>query len=119
MFSLLNNTHTFIHFHANNGCLMQTIDGIKLPHVFELTYIRNDFIVNKIRNTQPLPTPIDIINVLNKPDFFLKDIHIQFNINIIYITKEIDWSITPILKLCFNQFLLRFPKVNLESGKSK
>uniref|UniRef100_A0A6C0ICL3 Methyltransferase FkbM domain-containing protein n=1 Tax=viral metagenome TaxID=1070528 RepID=A0A6C0ICL3_9ZZZZ len=75
MFSLLNklnNTHTLIHFHANNGCLIQTIDGIKLPHVFELTYIRNDFIVDKIRNIQPLPTPIDMINVLNKPDYFLE-----------------------------------------------
>ena len=40
----LNTTHTLVHFHANNGCKMQTLDGINLPHVFELTFIRNDFV---------------------------------------------------------------------------
>ena len=44
---------------------------------------------------------------------------IPISASFINFNKEIDWSITPILKLCFNQFLLRFPKVNLESGKSK
>jgi hypothetical protein len=75
MFGLLNNlnkTHTLVHFHANNGCRIQTIEGIQLPHVFELTYIRNDFVTGeKIRNTEPLPTPLDMRNCISQPDYTL------------------------------------------------
>ena len=75
MFDLLNkinNTHTLVHFHANNGCKLQEIDGIKLPHVFELTYIRNDFVSKKIKNTEPLPTILDMKNDINKDDYRLE-----------------------------------------------
>jgi len=74
MFDLLknlNNSHTLIHFHANNGCKMSEVDGIKLPHVFELTYIRNEFITEKKRNTEKLPTQLDMPNTTNKPDYEL------------------------------------------------
>ena len=74
MFSMLNDinkTHTLIHFHANNGCNMQHIDNIQLPHVFELTYLRNDLVIDKKRNTIPLPTPIDMRNIPSKPDYSL------------------------------------------------
>jgi hypothetical protein len=76
MFGLLNKinkTHTLIHFHANNGCRMQTINGINLPHVFELTYSRNDFLTaEKKRNTDPLPTVLDMRNCYDKPDYSLQ-----------------------------------------------
>ena len=74
MFDLLqqiNKTHTLVHFHANNGCKIQNIDGILLPHVFELTFIRNDFMPNKIRNRISLPTSIDMPNLPYKPDYYL------------------------------------------------
>jgi hypothetical protein len=75
MFDLLqkiNRTHTLVHFHANNGCNIQQIDGISLPHVFELTYIRNDFFVGeKIRNCEPLPTKLDMKNVEGNADYSL------------------------------------------------
>ncbi len=72
MFNLLNElnkTHTLIHFHANNGCKMQKIDNIDLPHVFELTYIRNDFVSERLKNKEPLPTNIDMKNIKDKPDY--------------------------------------------------
>lgn len=74
MFDLLNkinDTHTLVHFHANNGCKMRKIDDIDLPHVFELTYIRNDYVNEKVRNTEPLPTLLDMKNVASKPDYEL------------------------------------------------
>jgi len=74
MFDLLNkinNTHTLVHFHANNGCNLQSIDGIPLPHVFELTYIRNDFVIEKVKNKEPLPTILDMKNVHDKDDYKL------------------------------------------------
>jgi len=72
MFNVINNinkTHTLVHFHANNGPNIHTIDGINLPNVFELTFIRNEFVTEKIRNTDPLPTDIDMKNIVNKPDY--------------------------------------------------
>jgi hypothetical protein len=72
LFKQLNNTHTIVHFHANNGCRMQTIDGINLPHVFELTFIRNDFVSEKKRNTEQLPTRLDMPNSPEKPEYILQ-----------------------------------------------
>lgn len=72
MFNLINNinkTHTLVHFHANNGPKMHTINGINVPNVFELTFIRNEFITEKIRNTDSLPTSLDMKNIVNKPDY--------------------------------------------------
>jgi len=72
MFNLLkniNSTHTLVHFHANNGCKMTAIDGIKIPHVFELTYIRNEFIINKVKNTDILPTNLDRPNIPKNKDY--------------------------------------------------
>jgi hypothetical protein len=72
LFNKLNNTHTLVHFHANNGCKLQQIDGITLPHVFELTYIRNDFVTKKTKNNEPLPTILDMRNVVDKDDYTLQ-----------------------------------------------
>jgi hypothetical protein len=71
LFKNINKTHTLIHFHANNGCRMNIIDGINIPHVFELTYIRNDFVKEKIRNDETLPTNLDMKNIPQKPDYNL------------------------------------------------
>jgi len=71
LFKKINNTHTLVHLHANNGCKMNNINGINIPHVFELTYIRNEFITEKILNDQPLPTNIDMKNIYNLPDYTL------------------------------------------------
>ena len=72
LFEKINNTHTLVHFHANNACKTSTIDGIVVPNVFELTYIRNEFITNKIRNTKTLPTNLDMPNKKNLPEYFFK-----------------------------------------------
>lgn len=72
MFNLLrdiNKTHTLVHFHGNNGPALNKIDGISIPNVFELTYLRNDFVQEKVRNTDPLPTSLDQKNVLSKADY--------------------------------------------------
>jgi len=42
---------------------MQKINNIHLPHVFELTYIRNDFVTEKVQNTESLPTKLDMKNI--------------------------------------------------------
>jgi hypothetical protein len=74
MFSLLNNinkTHTLVHIHGNNGCGLGSINGIALPYVFECTYIRNDFVIDKIQNDIPFPTNLDYPNVSSKDQYSL------------------------------------------------
>lgn len=74
MFSMLHTlaqTHTLIHFHANNGCALQSIDGVFLPHVFELTYVRNEYVPIRLPNTEVLPTSLDMRNIVYRPDYIL------------------------------------------------
>jgi len=66
----INKTHTFVHFHGNNGCNMQKIFNIHFPHVFECTFIRNDFINEKILNDEPFPTLLDMKNITYLPDLY-------------------------------------------------
>lgn len=63
----INKTHTLVHLHPNNGCNTYYVDGVHLPNVFECTYIRNDFVEEKIPNREPLPFPIDMPNIPMKP----------------------------------------------------
>lgn len=73
--SKINETHTLVHFHGNNvhhgNFPDQIVEGVILPFVFELTFVRNDFILEKIPNTQPLPTPQDCQNTPLFPDYVL------------------------------------------------
>lgn len=72
MLHKINATHTLVHFHANNACKMQQINNINLPHVFELTFIRNDFVTEKIQNTESLPTKLDMKNIEDWNDYILE-----------------------------------------------
>jgi len=75
MFSLLemiNKTHTLIHFHANNGPGVHEIARITIPNVFELTYIRNDYVSEKIQNNESLPTTLDMQNNPDAADIYLQ-----------------------------------------------
>lgn len=70
LMKLINKTHTLVHFHGNNGCKLQRFYNIiPFPHVFECTFIRNDFITDKVLNDEPFPTSLDMKNVTHLPDF--------------------------------------------------
>jgi len=71
MLEKINETHTLVHFHGNNGCLMNFVDKLPLPHVFEVTYVRNDFINKKEKNDIPFPTNLDCPNVSDKEQYKL------------------------------------------------
>jgi hypothetical protein len=61
---------------------MNNIDGIQIPHVFELTFIRNDMfdsIDSKVKNDTPLPTEIDMKNIPDKPDYYLAGFPYSFS----------------------------------------
>ena len=66
----INETHVLTHFHANNGCKLTEIDGIKIPHVFELTYVRKDFVEKIEKNKLTFPISIDMKNIPSNSDYF-------------------------------------------------
>jgi hypothetical protein len=71
LLKLINKTHTLIHFHGNNGCNMQKLFNIiPVPHVFECTFIRNDYVKEKVLNDEPFPTPLDMKNIVYLPDLY-------------------------------------------------
>ena len=66
MLEMMNKTHTLVHVHPNNGCEVHTYEGTVLPNVFECTFVRNEFVHSKIKNTLPLPMSFDMPNVREK-----------------------------------------------------
>jgi hypothetical protein len=62
----LNSTHTIIHIHANNYEI-STRYGV--PSVLELSYIKNDFVYNMVKETVSFPiSGLDIANNQDKED---------------------------------------------------
>lgn len=69
MFDKLYQNFSICHAHPNNCCGVKAINGIDIPSVFEVTFLRND-LVDPLRSDQPvhLPHPLDKKNVLTKDD---------------------------------------------------
>lgn len=67
-------THWLVHLHPNNnGGIYINKDGIKVPTVYECTFIRKKQGETLTFNNLPLPQSIDQPNDPNKPDIILKD----------------------------------------------
>lgn len=67
LFRNLNKTHTLVHVHPNNACKTYYVDGVLLPNVFECTFIRNEFVDQRVPNVETLPFPIDMPNIPTHP----------------------------------------------------
>lgn len=75
-FERLNENFTLVHIHANNWSISEIHekhingDGLRegLADILELTYIKNDFILNKKISDEICPTKIDFPNYKKKPD---------------------------------------------------
>jgi hypothetical protein len=69
IFELLNRFHVLIHFHANNCCGAVDFYGVAVPNVFECTYLNKKyFCKNPELNKDPIPSPLDMKNVLDKDE---------------------------------------------------
>ncbi len=68
----LADTHYLIHLHGNNCCGTTSINNIKLPNVFECTYVRKDLCDYVSDNNISIPDPVlDKPNIINTPDIYL------------------------------------------------
>lgn len=68
----LADTHYLVHLHGNNCCGVTIYDNIKVPNVFECTYVRKDLCNTVSVNTDKIPHPLDTPNVAG-PDIELSE----------------------------------------------
>ena len=62
LLNFINQTHTLVHLHPNNGCGTHAFGGRNIPNVFECTFVRNEFVPHKTLNIDTIPSSIDVRN---------------------------------------------------------
>ena len=75
IFEKIYKNFSICHVHPNNCCGIASLDGIDIPRVIEVTFIRND-LVKKFSNNQPisLPHSLDSKNVEAHQDLLMPEI---------------------------------------------
>lgn len=67
MFNKLCENHYLVHFHPNNCCGVNEYKGIKIPVVFECTYLhKKHFTDNPLLNKMKIPSSLDMKNTNNE-----------------------------------------------------
>lgn len=74
VFNKINQHHYLVHFHANNCCGVRNHYGVKIPNIFECTYLhKKHFKTPPQVNSDLIPSDIDMKNVKESPE-----IHINY-----------------------------------------
>ena len=69
IFEKLYRNFSICHVHPNNCCVVTSLNGIDVPNVMEVTFLRHDFVDQfKSASALSLPHPLDRKNVAHKPD---------------------------------------------------
>ncbi|MBF0181019.1 MAG: hypothetical protein HQM03_13435 [Magnetococcales bacterium] len=68
--SILTRHHACVHLHANNCCNLIVVEGIPIPEVIEITFLRRDR-SSFTPSSEPIPSPLDFPNRLDRPDYVL------------------------------------------------
>lgn len=72
LFEKINKTHILFHIHGNNNVQYNELDGIKIPKVFECTYVNKKYLDRMPSfNTSSLPSDNDAPNDPTKADLLL------------------------------------------------
>jgi len=71
---LLSLHHTVTHIHPNNCCPVALVEGVPLPAVLEVTWLRKDRSRFELAN-DPIPSPLDAPNVPANPEIVLTPWH--------------------------------------------
>jgi hypothetical protein len=71
LFSILSVQHVPVHLHANNALGMVFLQGIAIPCLLEVSYLRRDLDVFNSHSTEPIPGPLDKPNLPWLPDICL------------------------------------------------
>ena len=69
IFEKIYKNFSICHVHPNNCCGIASLDGVEIPRVIEVTFIRNDLLDNfSNKNSVMLPHPLDSKNVAENVD---------------------------------------------------
>jgi len=72
VFEKINKNHVLVHFHGNNCNEIHEHKGVKIPEVFECTYLHKKFFTNPPElNTDLIPSVIDMKNNKRREDIFI------------------------------------------------
>lgn len=72
VFDKINRTHVLVHFHPNNCCGTRVVEGVTVPNTFECTYLHKKYFSSEpVLNRTPIPSPIDMRNVVTMDDITL------------------------------------------------
>uniref|UniRef100_A0A6C0I4E1 Uncharacterized protein n=1 Tax=viral metagenome TaxID=1070528 RepID=A0A6C0I4E1_9ZZZZ len=101
VFHKLNKSHVLVHLHVNNACGIRKHKHIKIPNMFECTYINKKYYTGTYKiNDDELPTSIDMPNVLtvgdiiiNYPPFVFKQYVYNFCIMAIFKNETMNLKI--------------------------
>jgi methyltransferase FkbM-like protein len=66
----LDASHTLFHVHANNATPLGMVEGLPIPDLLELSYVRTD-LVTRTPSTTLYPTALDMPNTRRGPDILL------------------------------------------------
>jgi hypothetical protein len=72
LLSCLNRHHAPVHLHANNCCGFALIEGIPVPQVIELSFLRRDLDSFAGHSTDPIPGPLDSPNIPQLPELCMR-----------------------------------------------
>ena len=66
-FNKLTKHHILVHFHSNNCCGVRLHKGVKIPNVFECTYLHKKYYNTTFKlNCTSIPSKLDMRNLIAK-----------------------------------------------------
>ena len=65
-------THVPVHLHANNATGIRLVQGIPVPPLLEITFMRRDAAAFGAHSSEPIPGPLDRPNMADRPDICLR-----------------------------------------------
>jgi hypothetical protein len=67
-FEKLTTNHMPVHLHANNHASVILVEGVPIPQVLELSFLRKDLDYFRAPSSDPIPGPLDRPNYPERPD---------------------------------------------------
>ena len=68
----IRHTHLPVHLHANNATGIRLVQGVPVPPLLEITFVRRDAASFGGHSTEPIPGPLDRPNMADRPDLCLR-----------------------------------------------
>ena len=79
VFEKINRNHYLIHFHGNNYCGVRNHNGVRIPNIFECTYLHKKYFENIPElNTELIPGYLDMKNSGNNENNDMDEIYINY-----------------------------------------